>query len=158
VALALSGLATDRFCFEGFLPRKAGERRAALDALAHEPRTMVFFEAPHRLAESLGAMASAFGDERAAAVCRELTKVYEETRRGTLAELAAWAAASVKGEIVVVVAGRPPHAPGIEQVVAEALGRVRAGERAKDVSTELAKATGLPSREIYARIIAERGT
>ena len=91
-ALALSGLPVDRFCFEGFLPRKAGERARALAALAAEPRTLVFFEAPHRLAETLTAMADAFGADRPAAVCRELTKTYEEVRRGPLGELAAWAA------------------------------------------------------------------
>lgn len=157
-ALALSGLATDRFCFEGFLPRKPGERRTALDALAHEPRTMVFFEAPHRLAETLAAMADAWGGDRAAAVCRELTKVHEETRRGGLAELAEWAAGGVKGEIVIVVAGRPAQAPSMASVVAEALARIGAGERAKDVATELAAATGLPSRDIYAHVIAGRET
>ena len=92
VALALSGLPVDRFCFEGFLPRKAGDRSRTLSALAAETRTLVFFEAPHRLAESLLAMAEAFGADRAAAVCRELTKTYEEVRRGPLAELATWAA------------------------------------------------------------------
>src|SRR3954451_4619481 len=90
-ALAVSGLPSDRFCFEGFLPRKSGERRAALAALADERRTMVFFESPHRLADALVDAAAAFGEDRAAAVCRELTKTYEEIRRGPLAELAAWA-------------------------------------------------------------------
>ena len=104
-ALALSGLPVDRFTFEGFPPRKAGERSRALAAVAHDPRTMVFFEAPHRLAESLAAMADAFGPERPAAVCRELTKTYEEVRRGPLHELASWAADGVKGEITVVVQG-----------------------------------------------------
>src|SRR5215510_10769660 len=98
-ALAVSGLPVDRFCFEGFLPRKAGERRARLAELAAEPRTCVYFEAPHRLAESLAAMADAFGGDRGAAVCRELTKTYEEVKRGPLSELAAWAAEGVKGEI-----------------------------------------------------------
>jgi len=110
-ALALSGLPTDRFCFEGFLSRKAGERRSALAALTGEPRTMVFFEAPHRLAETLADMAEAFGPERQASVSREITKTHEETRRGSLAELAAWARTEPRGEMVVVVAGRPPPAP-----------------------------------------------
>jgi 16S rRNA (cytidine1402-2'-O)-methyltransferase len=104
-ALALSWLPVDRFCFEGFLPRRAGARSARLAELSREPRTMVFFEAPHRLAESLEAMAAAFGVSRLAAVCRELTKTYEEVRRGTLGDLAAWAAEGVRGEITVVVAG-----------------------------------------------------
>ncbi len=110
-ALALSGLPTDRFCFEGFLPRKAGDRSRALAALADEPRTLVFFEAPHRVAETLAAMADAFGADRAAAVARELTKTYEEVKRGTLGELAEWARGTVKGEISVVVGGAPAAAP-----------------------------------------------
>src|SRR3954471_7812249 len=104
-ALALSGLPSDRFCFEGFLPRRGGERRSRLAALAAERRTAVFFEAPHRLAEALADMCSAFGAERLAVVCRELTKTHEEIRRGSLGELAAWAADGVRGEITVVVAG-----------------------------------------------------
>lgn len=111
-ALALSGLAVDRFAFEGFVPRRAGERARALAALAHDPRTLVFFESPHRLAETLTAMVSAFGGDRPAAVCRELTKTYEEVRRGPLAELAAWAATGVRGEVTLVVAGDPaPRTP-----------------------------------------------
>ena len=113
-ALAVSGLPVDRFCFEGFLPRKAGERARRLDDLAAEPRTMVFFEAPHRTAETLAAMVEAFGPDRRAAVCRELTKTYEEIRRGPLAELAAWAAAGeVRGEVTLVVAGAPPGDPDL---------------------------------------------
>ena len=104
-ALAVSGLPADRFCFEGFLPRKAGERAGRFEQLADEPRTMVFFEAPHRTAATLAAMAEAFGADRRAAVCRELTKTYEEVRRGPLGELAAWARAGVRGEITIVVAG-----------------------------------------------------
>lgn len=107
MALAVSGLPVDRFCFEGFLPRKTGERERTLATLADEPRTMVFFEAPHRLAATLSSMAGVLGQGRPAAVCRELTKTYEEVRRGPLAELAEWAAEGVKGEITVVVAGAP---------------------------------------------------
>ncbi|HRK47258.1 MAG TPA: 16S rRNA (cytidine(1402)-2'-O)-methyltransferase, partial [Nocardioides sp.] len=98
-ALAVSGLPVDRFCFEGFLPRKAGERARRLVALAGEERTLVFFEAPHRTEAALVAMAEAWGGERSAAVCRELTKTHEEVRRGTLAELVAWAADGVRGEV-----------------------------------------------------------
>ena len=105
-ALAVSGLPVDRFCFEGFLPRKPGERRRALAALAGEPRTLVLFEAPHRLAATLHDLVEAFGADRPAAVCRELTKTHEETRRGTLEELAGWAAGEVRGEITVVVGRR----------------------------------------------------
>lgn len=157
-ALALSGLPTDRFCFEGFLSRKASERRSALAALTGEPRTMVFFEAPHRLAETLADMAEAFGPERQASVSREITKTHEETRRGSLAELAAWARTEPRGEMVVVVAGRPADAPSLDEVVAEAVARVTAGERAKDVATDLAATTGIGSREIYAALLAARGT
>ena len=106
-ALALSGLPVDRFCFEGFLPRKAGERSRRLARLATEERTMVFFEAPHRLADFLGDAAHALGADRPAAVCRELTKTYEEVRRGGLAELAAWAGDGARGEITVVITGAP---------------------------------------------------
>ena len=106
-ALAVSGLAVDRFCFEGFLPRKPGERQRRLDQLRAEPRTMVFFEAPHRTAATLAAMAQAYGEGRRAAVCRELTKTHEEVARGTLAELVAWAEAGVRGEVTLVVAGAP---------------------------------------------------
>jgi len=156
-ALAVSALPTDRFAFEGFLPRKAGERSRALAALANEERTLVFFEAPHRLAESLVDMATAFGPQRSASVSRELTKTFEETRRGPLAELAEWAAAGVKGEIVVCVAGANPAALDLEDAVAEAVGRVKAGERAKDVAADLAPLAGVSSRELYAAIVAAKG-
>lgn len=157
-ALALSGLPTDRFCFEGFPPRKAGERRSIFAALAGEARTMVFFEAPHRLQDTLADMAQAWGADRAAAVSRELTKTYEETKRGTLAELVEWAGGAPRGEMVIVVAGRPAAALSFEDVVAEATARVAAGERTKDVANDLAATTGIGSREIYAALIAGRGT
>ena len=107
-ALAVSGLPVDRFCFEGFLPRKGGERSRRLADLAREPRTMVFFEAPHRTEAALTAMSEAFGADRPAAVCRELTKTHEEVRRGPLGDLVAWAAGGVRGEVTIVVAGAPP--------------------------------------------------
>lgn len=156
-ALALSGLATDRFCFEGFPPRKPGERARALRALAHEPRTMVFFEAPHRLAVTLEAMTEAFGPERPAAVCRELTKTYEEVVRGPLAELAEWAREDVRGEIVVVVAGAPPREASLDAVVGEVLARVEAGERLKDAVRELARSSRIGQRELYAAALAAKG-
>lgn len=155
-ALAVSGLATDRFTFEGFVPRKPGERARTLAAVSTEPRTMVYFEAPHRLAESLAAMAEAFGGDRAASVSRELTKTFEETRRGTLSELAAWARGGVKGEIVVCVAGRGGAALSMADAVGEAISRVAAGERAKDVAAELAELTGRPTKEVYAAILEAR--
>src|SRR5690606_6799914 len=108
MALAISGLPTDRFTFEGFVPRRPGDRRQTLRMLASEPRTMVFFESPARLASSLADMGAAFGHERRIAVCRELTKLYEGVRRGTASELVEWAEHGVKGEIVVVVSGAEP--------------------------------------------------
>ncbi len=104
-ALAASGLPTDRFCFEGFPPRRPGQRARRFAELAADRRTLVFFESPRRLAATLGELAGAFGPERPGAVCRELTKVHEEIRRGTLGELAAWAADGVRGEITLVVGG-----------------------------------------------------
>ena len=157
MALAVSGLPVDRFCFEGFLPRKTGERERALAGLADEPRTMVFFEAPHRLAATLGSMAATLGEGRPAAVCRELTKTYEEVRRGGLAELAAWAAEGVKGEITVVVAGAtatPQVDPG--DVIPRVLERVAAGERLKDVTKDVARATGLSAKELYDEAVRSR--
>ncbi|MFN8097568.1 MAG: 16S rRNA (cytidine(1402)-2'-O)-methyltransferase [Dermatophilaceae bacterium] len=154
MALAVSALPVDRFCFEGFLPRRPGERSRALDALAGEPRTMVFFEAPHRLAETLAAMARSFGGERRAAVCRELTKTYEEVRRGRLAELVSWAAGGVLGEITVVVAGAQPAVPDVDAALAEVRGRVAAGERLKDACGAVAAATGLSRKGLYDAAVA----
>ena len=163
MALAVSGLPVDRFCFEGFLPRKPGERARALAALADEPRTMVFFEAPHRTAATLAAMAAVWGADRPGAVCRELTKTYEEVRRGGLGELAEWAEAGVLGEVTLVVAGRPARAPvetgGAEfaAVVHGIQERVAAGERLKDVCADVAAATGLAKRTLYDAAVSSRG-
>ncbi|MDR6971171.1 16S rRNA (cytidine(1402)-2'-O)-methyltransferase [Leifsonia shinshuensis] len=155
-ALAVAGLPTDRFTFEGFLPRKHGERLSALRALAAEPRTMVFFESPNRLASSLADLAAVFGDDRRVAVCRELTKLYEEVRRGTAAELAAWAAEGVRGEIVIVVGGAPARAADPETAVAQVLALVAAGTRLKDAAAEVADATGLGKRDLYQAALAAR--
>ncbi|QAB18371.1 16S rRNA (cytidine(1402)-2'-O)-methyltransferase [Leucobacter muris] len=155
-ALAVAGLPTDRFAFEGFLPRKAGERSRALSALAAERRTLVFFEAPTRLAASLADLAAAFGPGRPAAVCRELTKLHEEVRRGSLAELADWAAEGVRGEIVVVVGGAPEVAVSAEAALAEVQQRVVEGERLKDATRAVAEATGLSARELYAAALEAR--
>jgi 16S rRNA (cytidine1402-2'-O)-methyltransferase len=158
-ALALSGLPVDRFCFEGFLPRKGGERGSRLRDLAAEPRTMVFFESPHRVGDSLAAMAEAFGPLRPAAVCRELTKTYEEVRRGPLGELAAWAADGVRGEITVVVQGAPPAEPGALDAV-ELARRVAlredAGERRKEAIAAVAADTGVPKREVFDAVVAAK--
>jgi 16S rRNA (cytidine1402-2'-O)-methyltransferase len=158
-ALAVSGLPCDRFCFEGFLPRKAGERRTKLAGLADERRTMVFFESPHRLADALRDAADAFGAERAAAVCRELTKTHEEIRRGPLADLAAWAAEGVRGEITLVVAGATPapvalSADELADAVAE---QEAAGATRKDAIRAVVVRTGLPRRTVYDAVVARKG-
>ncbi|MFT4134919.1 16S rRNA (cytidine(1402)-2'-O)-methyltransferase [Microbacterium sp.] len=155
-ALAVAGLPTDRFTFEGFPPRKPGERRRALAALAAEPRTMVFFEGPSRLAETLAAMADAFGADRRAAVCRELTKLHEEVVRGELAELAAWASGGVRGELVVVVAGAVARAVSPDDALAQVQSLVASGARLKDAAAEVAGLTGHSSRELYQAALAAR--
>ncbi|MFE2218364.1 16S rRNA (cytidine(1402)-2'-O)-methyltransferase [Streptomyces canus] len=158
-ALALSGLPVDRFCFEGFLPRKAGERLSRLREVADERRTLVYFEAPHRLDDTLVAMAEAFGPERRAAVCRELTKTYEEVKRGTVGFLAEWAAEGVRGEITVVVEGAPDK--GAEEVDdAELVRRVRvreeAGERRKEAIAAVAVEAGVPKRVVFDAVVAAK--
>jgi 16S rRNA (cytidine1402-2'-O)-methyltransferase len=159
-ALAVSGLPCDRFCFEGFLPRKGGERRAALAALAAEPRTMVFYESPHRLADALTDAAAAFGDDRPAAVCRELTKTHEEVRRGPLAELAAWAAEGVRGEITLVVAGAVagPVSLSPAELAAEVAIEEAAGATRKDAIRTVVDRTGLPRRVVYDAVVAGKGS
>lgn len=154
-ALALSGLPTDRFAFEGFLPRKAGDRARVLAEVAQEQRTLIFFEAPHRLLATLAAMAEAFGDDRPAAVARELTKTYEEVRRGTLAELAAWEG-EVRGEICVVVGGAAPPEVTQADAVAQVLALSADGMRLKDAAGEVAAATGLRKNDLYASALQER--
>jgi 16S rRNA (cytidine1402-2'-O)-methyltransferase len=156
MALAVSGLPVDRFCFEGFPSRKAGERLRSFQALAQERRTLIFFEAPHRLAVTLAAMADAFGPDRPAAVCRELTKTYEEVRRGGLVDLAQWAAEGVKGEITVVVGGASAEVIDPETAVAAVQARVAGGERLRDVCAEVAAATGLSRNDLYNAALAAR--
>ncbi len=151
-ALAVSGLPVDRFCFEGFLPRKAGDRTRRLAPLAGEQRTMVFFEAPHRTEATLAALAEALGADRPAAVCRELTKTHEEVVRGPLADLVEWAAGGVRGEVTLVVAGAPaaaalPADPAAYRAAVadlEASGRTR-----KEAIGEVAKLADVPKREVY---------
>jgi len=156
-ALAVSGLPTDRFTFEGFVPRRPGERRSALQALAREPRTMVFFEAPTRVAATLSDMAVAFGTDRRASVSRELTKLHEETVRGPLAELAAWADAGVRGELVIVVEGAQAVEVAFPDAVTQVLELVRDGVRLKDAAGEVSAQTGHSSRELYQAALAVRG-
>ncbi len=159
-ALAVSGLPVDRFCFEGFLPRKAGERRSRFAALADEQRTMVFFESPHRLADALADAAAVLGDDRAAAVCRELTKTYEEIRRGSLAELAAWAAEGVKGEITLVVGGAPERAVQLSpaELAAEVAAEEASGATRKDAIRAVVERTGMPRRVVYDAVVAAKGS
>ena len=156
VALALSGLPTDRFCFEGFLPRKGEQRRRRLAELATESRTMVFFEAPHRLSEFLEDARGAFGDNRPAAVSRELTKTYEETKRGPLAELAAWAADGVRGEITVVVAGTVAPELSVADAVELVGDRIAAGEPLSAAVAAVATETGVARKALYAAALAAR--
>jgi 16S rRNA (cytidine1402-2'-O)-methyltransferase len=159
-ALAVSGLPADRFCFEGFLPRRAGERNRRLTALAAEQRTLVFFESRHRIAATLAAMRDAFGEQRRAAVCRELTKTHEEIRRGSLGELASWTAGGdVLGEITLVVAGaadavRAATAADAAAMVAE---REAVGADRKEAIAAVAREVGLPKRVVYAAVAARRG-
>jgi len=159
-ALAISGLPSDRFCFEGFPPRRAGERARRLAELAAEPRTLVFFESPRRLAATLAGLAEALGRQRRAVVCRELTKTHEEVRRGTLAELAAWAAPGQLGEITIVVAGAPPRradpAEAAPLAAADVAARQRAGTPRKTAIAEVARELGLRKREVYDAVVAGR--
>lgn len=154
-ALAVSGLPVDRFCFEGFLPRKAGERSRRLADLAREERTMVFFEAPHRTEAALSAMADVLGGDRPAAVCRELTKTHEEVRRGPLADLVSWASDGVRGEVTIVVEGAVPAAEvgqdpdALRAAVAD---EEAAGATRKEAIADVARRAGLPKREVYAAV------
>jgi 16S rRNA (cytidine1402-2'-O)-methyltransferase len=157
-ALAVSGLPSDRFCFEGFAPRKRSARRAWLATLAAEQRTCVFFESPRRVAACLADAASELGHTRRAVICRELTKVHEEVVRGSLGELADWAAAGVLGEITVVLAGAQPRAD-IVTLVAEVRALVDAGMRVADACVEvIGTHPGAPSRrELYDAVTRSRG-
>ena len=155
-ALVLSGLPVARFAFEGFLPRKDGDRRRRLASLATEDRTMVFFEAPHRLDASVRDMADAFGMDRRAAVCRELTKTYEEVKRDSLGELARWAEGEVRGEITIVVAGASDderrYASGLgddEAIAAAVRKRMESGLSRKEAAAEVADRAGLSKRYVY---------
>ena len=151
-ALAVSGLPVDRFCFEGFLPRKAGERSRRLAALAGEERTLVFFEAPHRTAAALGALAEAFGEDRPAAVCRELTKTHEEVRRGGLGELAAWASEGVRGEVTIVVSGAVASATVAfdrDSLRAAVTAAEDDGVSRMDAIRAVADRAGVPKRTVY---------
>jgi len=155
-ALAVSGLPTDRFTFEGFLPRKHGDRVTALREVAAERRTMVFFESPNRLAASLTDLGAVLGADRRVVVCRELTKFYEEVKRGTAAELAEWAAAGVKGEICIVVAGAEARVLDLPTGVAEVLALVAAGSRLKEAAADVSAASGLSKRDLYEAALQQK--
>ena len=154
-ALAVSGLPSDRFCFEGFPPRRDGPRARRFAGLAAEPRTLVFFEAARRAGATLGELAAAFGQDRRAVVCRELSKTHEEIRRGTLGELAEWAAGGLLGEVTLVVAGRE-QAPAMDAAAAaaEVAAREAAGTPRKEAIAAVAAESGLPRREVYNAVVA----
>jgi 16S rRNA (cytidine1402-2'-O)-methyltransferase len=156
-ALAVSGLPSDRFCFEGFPPRRDGPRARRFAELAAEPRTLVFFEAARRTGATLAGLAAAFGRDRRAVVCRELSKTHEEIHRGTLGELAEWAADGLLGEVTLVVAGRE-QAPAMDaaEAAAEVAAREAAGTRRKEAIAAVAAESGLPRREVYNAVVAVR--
>lgn len=157
-ALVVSGLPSDRFCFEGFLPRQAGPRRRRLTDLADEARTMVFFEAPHRAAATLAAMSEAFGSQRVAVACRELTKVHEEVVRGTLEELQSWAQDGLLGEITLVVGGAPlPQVTSEADLAAAVAVEESSGLDRRTAITAVARAMGVPRKVVYQAVIEARG-
>ncbi|MGS2806541.1 16S rRNA (cytidine(1402)-2'-O)-methyltransferase [Nocardia sp. MW-W600-9] len=155
-ALALSGLPVERFCFDGFAPRKGGQRREWLRTLASEQRACVFFEAPHRLADCLADAVTVLGPDRRAAVCRELTKTYEEVVRGTLGELAAWAVEGARGEITVVLEGAQPVSADPNDLVGEVETLVASGMRLKDACAEVSAGRGASRKDLYEAVLAAR--
>ena len=155
-ALAVSGLPTDRFTFEGFLPRKQGERRKTFETLSREPRTMVFFESPHRILESLEDAALVLGETRKATVSRELTKKFEHTERGPLSQLIEWARSDPKGEMVLVVAGAEATITKIEDLVSQVLSLIQEGTRLKEAVAEIAGANGASKSELYQLVLEQR--
>jgi len=155
-ALAVSGLPTDRFSFEGFLPRKQGERQRLWQTLEHETRTMVFFESPHRILEALESALAVLGPERQATVSRELTKKFEQTVRGSLGELVDWAKTEPKGEMVLVLAGAPATEHQAIDVVDQVLQLVEAGSPLKPAVAEVAQAAGVSKSELYDLVLRER--
>ncbi|HNE88887.1 MAG TPA: 16S rRNA (cytidine(1402)-2'-O)-methyltransferase [Actinomycetota bacterium] len=155
-ALVLSGLPSDRFVFEGFLPRRDGQRRQRLRSLASEPRTIVFFESPRRLQSCLADMVEFFGPDRPVAVCRELTKTYEEVLRATVGELVE-RVEGILGEVTVVVAGAPEVVVAPADLVAEVAERVGAGMRRSEAVAAVAKEFGVSRRELYALVVAPSG-
>ncbi len=160
-ALLLSGLPSDRFCFEGFPPRTSGARLATFTKLAQEERTMIFFEAPHRLLESLQDLQTAIGSDRSAAICREMTKTYEEVIRGNLAELIEWAKSNeILGEITLVIAGFDPQSRNFDTaaLIEEVLAQEAAGISRKDAIAEVARKTGVAKRDVFDAMVTHKST
>jgi 16S rRNA (cytidine1402-2'-O)-methyltransferase len=158
-ALLLSGLPSDRFCFEGFAPRTSGARKTWFENLANETRTIIFFEAPHRLLESLADAVSVFGPNRLGAICREMTKTYEEVIRGDLETLHNWAAATeILGEITLVIAGFDPDSRQFTEadLIAEVLKQEAAGITRKEAITEVARITGRAKREVFDAMVTHK--
>ena len=155
-ALAISGMPTDRFCFEGFLPRKRGERRRRLQELVDETRTTVLYEAPHRVADLLHDAVEILGAQRHAAICRELTKTYEEVHRGTLAQLRDWVEQGVRGEITLVLAGATAQTVSLADAVEMVDEVVADGEKTSRAVAGIAARTGLRRRELYDAFLAAR--
>ncbi len=155
-ALAVSGLPTDRFTFEGFLPRKQGDRRKMFSSLSREPRTMVFFESPHRILESLEDAVLLLGGDRAATVSRELTKKFEHTERGTLKDLVEWAKSEPKGEMVLVIAGAQVAEVQVADLVEQVLALLADGAKLKEAVAEIASAAGASKSDLYQLVLERR--
>jgi 16S rRNA (cytidine1402-2'-O)-methyltransferase len=155
-ALAVSGLPTDRFTFEGFLPRKQGDRRKMFSSLSREPRTMVFFESPHRILESLEDAVLQLGGDRAATVSRELTKKFEHTERGTLKDLVEWAKSEPKGEMVLVIAGAQVAEVQVADLVEQVLALLAEGAKLKEAVAEIAAAAGASKSDLYQLVLERR--
>ncbi|SNS90570.1 16S rRNA (cytidine1402-2'-O)-methyltransferase [Micrococcales bacterium KH10] len=156
-ALAISGLATDRFTFEGFIPRKTGEKRRTFEAVATDPRTLVFFESPHRVRETLTVMGEVFGDERSVAACRELTKTYEEVLRGSISDVLEQLPETPRGEFVIVVAGAQQQAvKSVAELVGNVIELTDHGARLKEAVAQVAAGHGVSKRELYEAVLATR--
>ena len=155
-ALAVSGLPTDRFTFEGFLPRKQGDRRKVFASLSRESRTMVFFESPHRILESLEDASLVLGADRSATVSRELTKKFEHTERGSLSQLVEWARGEPRGEMVLVVAGAVVADVQVSDLVEQVLALLDDGVKLKEAVAEIAAAAGASKSDLYQLVLDRR--
>ncbi|MCS4485171.1 16S rRNA (cytidine(1402)-2'-O)-methyltransferase [Gleimia sp. 6138-11-ORH1] len=155
-ALAVSGLPSDRFCFDGFVPRKESDRRKFFAALKTEPRTMIFFDSPKRVHETFGVLEEVFGADRKAVLCRELTKTYEEILRGTVSELKDLTEGEIRGEITLVIAGAEKSSKDPADYVAQVKALAAEGMRLKDAAAQVAEATGLRKNELYQAALAAK--